>query len=257
MPHSRPPRVSKQPHALRGAAALFELALGLSAWKEYQESRWPLRCNPSSGDFIPIGQEGRGSAGRLDFAERAMISRIFGDMRDLGVQFRRVSDEFDFRLAFFNGTELNANDTNDAKDVAGLVSWLPGSSFDVDVSAHRGRQGPTLGAKDRMGYELEWKPDPRWVLKAELITARDLAVRERGWFATAGYTLATRWQTLVRRETLERDLSLPNSVERATTFGLNYFLDAHFSKLQLNYLRNNGRGHTSDDQLVLAMQARF
>jgi SagB-type dehydrogenase family enzyme len=34
-------------------AMLFELALGLSAWKEYQGSRWALRCNPSSGNLHP------------------------------------------------------------------------------------------------------------------------------------------------------------------------------------------------------------
>jgi SagB-type dehydrogenase family enzyme len=34
-------------------AVLFELALGLSAWKEYKGSRWALRCNPSSGNLHP------------------------------------------------------------------------------------------------------------------------------------------------------------------------------------------------------------
>ncbi len=34
-------------------AIFFELALGLSAWKEYQGSRWALRCNPSSGNLHP------------------------------------------------------------------------------------------------------------------------------------------------------------------------------------------------------------
>jgi SagB-type dehydrogenase family enzyme len=34
-------------------AALFELALGLSAWKQYQNNRWALRCNPSSGNLHP------------------------------------------------------------------------------------------------------------------------------------------------------------------------------------------------------------
>jgi SagB-type dehydrogenase family enzyme len=34
-------------------AAFFELALGLSAWKEYRGSRWALRCNPSSGNLHP------------------------------------------------------------------------------------------------------------------------------------------------------------------------------------------------------------
>ena len=32
---------------------LFELSLGLSAWKQYQGSRWALRCNPSSGNLHP------------------------------------------------------------------------------------------------------------------------------------------------------------------------------------------------------------
>jgi SagB-type dehydrogenase family enzyme len=33
--------------------ALFELGLGLAAWKEYAGSRWALRCNPSSGNLHP------------------------------------------------------------------------------------------------------------------------------------------------------------------------------------------------------------
>jgi len=34
-------------------AALLELSLGLSAWKEYKSTRWALRCNPSSGNLHP------------------------------------------------------------------------------------------------------------------------------------------------------------------------------------------------------------
>jgi SagB-type dehydrogenase family enzyme len=33
--------------------ALFELALGLSAWKQFEQTRWSLRCNPSSGNLHP------------------------------------------------------------------------------------------------------------------------------------------------------------------------------------------------------------
>jgi SagB-type dehydrogenase family enzyme len=32
---------------------LFELSLGLSAWKSYGGTRWALRCNPSSGNLHP------------------------------------------------------------------------------------------------------------------------------------------------------------------------------------------------------------
>ena len=34
-------------------ALLFELSLGLSAWKQQGGSRWALRCNPSSGNLHP------------------------------------------------------------------------------------------------------------------------------------------------------------------------------------------------------------
>src|ERR1700688_192515 len=34
-------------------AVLFELSLGLSAWKAHGAHRWALRCNPSSGNLHP------------------------------------------------------------------------------------------------------------------------------------------------------------------------------------------------------------
>jgi len=39
--------------ALDTVSILLELSLGLSAWKEWQGSRWALRCNPSSGNLHP------------------------------------------------------------------------------------------------------------------------------------------------------------------------------------------------------------
>ena len=39
--------------AVDSVAAFFELALGLTAWKELGESRWALRADPSSGNLHP------------------------------------------------------------------------------------------------------------------------------------------------------------------------------------------------------------
>ena len=44
-----PPR----PICLDSIAILFELSLGVSAWKSYGGSSWALRCNPSSGNLHP------------------------------------------------------------------------------------------------------------------------------------------------------------------------------------------------------------
>jgi SagB-type dehydrogenase family enzyme len=38
---------------LNSIATLFEVSLGLSAWKAYGETSWALRCNPSSGNLHP------------------------------------------------------------------------------------------------------------------------------------------------------------------------------------------------------------
>ena len=49
VPGAIPPR----PIHLASISALFEFSLALSAWKEYQGSRWALRINPSSGNLHP------------------------------------------------------------------------------------------------------------------------------------------------------------------------------------------------------------
>ena len=49
----RPGAVPARPLTLANLAALLELAFGLSAWKQYGDTRWALRCNPSSGNLHP------------------------------------------------------------------------------------------------------------------------------------------------------------------------------------------------------------
>jgi SagB-type dehydrogenase family enzyme len=49
----RPGSIPPQTIGVETIGILFELSLGLSAWKQYQGSRWALRCNPSSGNLHP------------------------------------------------------------------------------------------------------------------------------------------------------------------------------------------------------------
>jgi SagB-type dehydrogenase family enzyme len=49
----RPGAVVPAALARESIAALLELALGLSAWKQAGATRWALRCNPSSGNLHP------------------------------------------------------------------------------------------------------------------------------------------------------------------------------------------------------------
>ncbi len=49
----QPGAVTARPLDLNGIGVFFELALGLSAWKQFGDNRWALRCNPSSGNLHP------------------------------------------------------------------------------------------------------------------------------------------------------------------------------------------------------------
>lgn len=49
----QPHAIAPLPITLNNLAALLELSLGLSAWKQYGSNRWALRCNPSSGNLHP------------------------------------------------------------------------------------------------------------------------------------------------------------------------------------------------------------
>src|SRR5436305_4119495 len=48
-----PGAIHPQPLTRETVGAFFELALGLSAWKQAGAARWALRCNPSSGNLHP------------------------------------------------------------------------------------------------------------------------------------------------------------------------------------------------------------
>jgi len=47
----QPDKPTAQPLTLSNLACLLELSFGLSAWKQYGAAKWPLRCNPSSGNL--------------------------------------------------------------------------------------------------------------------------------------------------------------------------------------------------------------
>ena len=49
----RPGAIPPAPIEPASIAALLQFSLGLAAWKQFGDSRWALRCNPSSGNLHP------------------------------------------------------------------------------------------------------------------------------------------------------------------------------------------------------------
>ena len=83
---------------VRGVAVLFELSLGLSAWKSFGGNRWALRCNPSSGNLHPT--EGYLLCPNLPGLSPGVyhyVSRDHTLERRAALDHRRWSDAFDGR----------------------------------------------------------------------------------------------------------------------------------------------------------------
>ena len=70
----------------------------------------------SIGQFkIPVSYEGYNSSSKLLFAERAPVSRKYGDVRDMGLRLAKTFDYFGYSAGLFNGTTLDNLDNNKQK----------------------------------------------------------------------------------------------------------------------------------------------
>jgi len=107
--------------ALDTLAILFELSLGLSAWKEYQGSRWALRCNPSSGNLHPT--EGYAILPPLPGLEAGVYHYVSRDHR------------------------LERRCTFTAATVAALTLRLPAQSFLIGLSSIHWREAWKYGVR--------------------------------------------------------------------------------------------------------------
>src|SRR5204863_3512021 len=104
-----PGRVAPRRLDVNAVAVLFELSLGLSAWKEYRGSRWALRCNPSSGNLHPT--EGYAILPPLPGTEAGVYHYV---SRDHALERRRAFS---------------------ADESARLASLLPAGSFLIGLSS--------------------------------------------------------------------------------------------------------------------------
>lgn len=116
-----PSAVSAQVVELTSIGVLFELALGLAAWKEFQGNRWALRCNPSSGNLHPT--EGYAIVPTLPGLEPGVYHYV---SRDHCLERRCFLEE-------------NAS--------AGLASALPRDSFLVGLSSIHWREAWKYGER--------------------------------------------------------------------------------------------------------------
>ncbi len=217
------------------------------------------------GQFkIPIAEEGRRSSSQLDTIERAIISRTFGDKRDIGIQATGTFPRLEYRIGLFNGEGINQSDQNDKKDYTGLLVLKPLPGLEMGGLWYQGHAGATAAQKDRYGAELRYTYQAA-SFKSEALWAQDGtpsgSVLSHGWYTQLGYVvLPERLQGVVKYEGFSPDQFAPDNRERDLTVGLNVFLKGHQAKGQLNVVHKHfeaARPEKDDTQLLAAVQVAF
>lgn len=264
------------PPATIGTASVLEPPSGgsTSILQDLQLTYMTDYADISIGQFkIPVSLEGSGSAARLYFPERALVSRQFGDKRDLGVKVEKTLGAFGYTFGVYNGEGQNRLDSNDQKDVSLRLEVYPVRGVTAAVVGYVAafdRDDP--GTKDRLEGDL--KVELGGVLvQAEYIRAWDMGadgtrVSGHGFYALAGYTFFDRLQPVVRVGALDpaigQDENGALEIDRADEYmtyelGVNYYAKSHDAKLQLagGFFDPEQRVASTRFDLTLAAQIAF
>jgi len=215
------------------------------------------RSQLDAGQYkVPTSEEGMRSAAQLDTVERSMISvrGKWGDIRDIGLMLRGGFDQGEYQAGMFNGEGQNTTDANDRKDAAARVVFKPEGTpgLELGVSTYQGKRGAAKVTNRRVGGELRWLRDP-CTLKAEFMTGRDnvststLSDR-RGWYVLAGYALDPKRQLVARYDVWDPDTDATGDREKDLLLGMNWFLEKHNAKFQVNLVRKNFDAGTAGSQ---------
>jgi hypothetical protein len=203
----------------------------------------------SFGQFkVPLSLEGAGSAAKLYFPERALISRKYGDRRDIGIKAEKKFDMFGYTLGLYNGEGQNKLDSNDQKDLALRLEVYPIKDVTLAVVGYTAlTERNFAGTKDRIEGDLKVELN-NVLLQAEYLRGWDTPAKDaervegQGFYVLAGYTFFEKLQPLVRIGSLDPDVDNdehgalaadPNDETTTYELGVNYYFKSHDAKLQL------------------------
>jgi hypothetical protein len=222
----------------------------------------------SIGQFkIPVSWEGYNSSSKLLFAERAPVSREFGDKRDIGLRFAKAWKYFGYSAGLFNGAGQNNLDTNNAKDLALRLEGYPIEGMTIAGVGYTsvGDRGEP-GTKDRLEGDLRYESGP-FLFQGEYIWGHDVTSSSdtdgQGFYAAVAWTFIEVLQPALRFGFLDpdTDMDLPEDAAKDEFFhvdvGLNYYIQKQEAKLQLNYYRFEYDDRTPNNEVIFAAQVGF
>jgi len=229
----------------------------------------------SIGQFkIPVSLEGAGSAAKLYFPERALISRLYGDKRDLGFKIEKKFEHFGYLLGVYNGQGQNNLDGNDQKDLALRLEYYPIKDVTIAAVGYTSVGDDELkGTKRRIEGDIKVEKSG-FLLQAEAIRGWDRPDKDKnmvegqGFYVLAGYTFFDKLQPLVRIGSVDPEVGKdehgatafdPNDEITAYEACINYYLKQHDAKLQLSgsFFDPEQKVSKTTFDLILAAQVAF
>jgi hypothetical protein len=163
-------------------------------------------ANVVMGEYkIPISLEAGQSSAALLFPERSLVTRQFGDRRELGIKVeKKIADVFFYVLSLTNGSNINRLDTDREKDLGLRLEAYPIPGLTIGALGYT-----TIGERDgsvvdRLEGDLRLELGDL-IVQGEYIRGWDGApnaagdrLEGHGAYGAVAYTLAERFQPVVR-----------------------------------------------------------
>jgi hypothetical protein len=191
----------------------------------------------SLGQFkIPVSLEGYNGSSKILFPERALVSRAYGDRRDIGLRVeKKIGDYFGYSLGFFNGAGQNRLDNDIAKDGGLRLEVYPIEGLTVAAVGYTTIGKRELSGRDRLEADVRYDANDIYVI-GEYIHAWDTVERSpyvegHGAYLGGGYTFFGHLQPIARIGFLERDIDTDGDRVRHYELGLQWLFQKNEAKL--------------------------
>ena len=224
----------------------------------------------SLGQFkIPVSWEGYNSSSKLLFAERALVSKQFGDKRDIGLRLAKTTKFYGYSAGLFNGNSSNRLDNDKAKDGALRLELYPIDGLTIAGMAYGTLMNRDLpGAKDRFEGDLRFEY-AGFLFQGEFIRGEDRGATaistSQGYYGAVAYMLTNELQAAVRVGRLDPHTNTPGTAASAYSAdqvwhyegGLNYYFSKNEAKAQLDYAHFKYDHRGTVDEVILAAQVAY
>lgn len=176
--------------------------------------------------------EGLGSSSELQFAERSVSGRFFGDRREPGLMIEYNAKPWRVRTMVSNGEGTNADAKKDAKDWTSRIDVS--LSRDVRVGAFAFLGDFKWGEKHAVGLNAGWN-NGVFGVSAEAAIGTRKGPDQLGVDVEASYKITEEIQPAIRYGFL-RPLEGADAANTAQeiSLGVNYYLSGHSAKMQIS-----------------------